>query len=81
MAYAKTEELPIYEIDLFKVPLTGTQIAELSDLNDTVRYGTLSLPPLAINGKVYGYKLMLAITNIVHLAFKHPILDDHINNH
>lgn len=31
LAYAKTEGLPILEIDILKTPLTGTQIAELAD--------------------------------------------------
>ncbi|MGB5170963.1 MAG: hypothetical protein WBN69_05990 [Eudoraea sp.] len=31
LAYAKTEGWPILEIDILKTPLTGTQIAELSD--------------------------------------------------
>ncbi|MFX0557501.1 arsenate reductase family protein [Maribacter sp. CXY002] len=31
LAYAKAEGLPILEIDILKVPLTGTQIAELAD--------------------------------------------------
>lgn len=31
LAYAKAEGLPIFEIDILKVPLTGTQIAELAD--------------------------------------------------
>ncbi len=31
LAYAKAEGLPIQEIDILKVPLTGTQIAELAD--------------------------------------------------
>ena len=31
LAYAKAEGLPILEIDISKSPLTGTQIAELSD--------------------------------------------------
>tara|TARA_R110000751_G_C13648255_1_gene467704 strand:- start:37 stop:402 length:366 start_codon:yes stop_codon:yes gene_type:complete len=30
LAYAKAEGLPIFEIDILKVPLTGTQIAELA---------------------------------------------------
>jgi len=31
LAYAKAEGLPIEQIDILKVPLTGTQIAELAD--------------------------------------------------
>ena len=31
LAYAKAEGWPILEIDILKVPLTGTQIAELAD--------------------------------------------------
>lgn len=31
LAYAKSEGLPILEIDILKVPLTGTQIVELAD--------------------------------------------------
>ncbi len=31
LAYAQTEGLPIQKIDILKTPLTGTQIAELSD--------------------------------------------------
>ena len=31
IAYAHTEGLPIRQIDILKTPLTGTQIAELSD--------------------------------------------------
>ena len=31
LAYAKSEGLPIQEIDMLKTALTGTQIAELSD--------------------------------------------------
>lgn len=31
MAYAKAEGLPVLEVDIIKTPLTGTQIAELSD--------------------------------------------------
>lgn len=31
-------------------------ITELTDLKDTMRYGALSFPSLAINGKVYSYK-------------------------
>jgi arsenate reductase len=31
LAYAKAEGVPILQIDLLKTPLTGTQIAELSD--------------------------------------------------
>ena len=31
LAYAKAEGLPIQEIDILKVPLTGTQIVELAD--------------------------------------------------
>lgn len=31
IAYAKAEGLPILEIDILKVPLTGTQIVELAD--------------------------------------------------
>ena len=30
LAYAKAEGLPILEIDILKVPLTGTQLAELA---------------------------------------------------
>jgi len=31
LAYAQTEGLPIQKIDILKTPITGTQIAELSD--------------------------------------------------
>ncbi|MCK0145770.1 hypothetical protein MWU78_08960 [Arenibacter sp. F26102] len=31
LAYAKAEGLPIHEIDILKVTLTGTQIVELAD--------------------------------------------------
>lgn len=31
LAYAKAEGLPILEIDILKTPLTGTQMAELSN--------------------------------------------------
>lgn len=31
LAYAKSEGLPIQEVDILKTPLTGTQIAELAD--------------------------------------------------
>ena len=31
LAYAKTEGLPIQEIDILNTPLTGTQIAELAN--------------------------------------------------
>ncbi len=31
LAYAKAEGLAIFEIDILKVPLTGTQIVELAD--------------------------------------------------
>jgi len=31
LAYAKAEGLPILQIDILKVPLTGTQIAELAE--------------------------------------------------
>lgn len=31
LAYAKSAGLPIQQIDILKTPLTGTQIAELSD--------------------------------------------------
>ena len=31
LAYAKAEGLPILQVDILKTPLTGTQIAELSD--------------------------------------------------
>jgi arsenate reductase len=31
IAYARAEGWPIYEIDLLKTPLTGTQIVELAD--------------------------------------------------
>ena len=34
LAYAKAEGLPILEIDILKVPLTGTQIAELASRLD-----------------------------------------------
>lgn len=41
LAYAKTEGLPIQDIDVLKTPLTGTQIAELAtklniEVNDLV---------------------------------------------
>lgn len=32
------------------------QIEELSDLKDTMVYGTMKFPSLVVNGKVYDYK-------------------------
>ena len=34
LAYARTEGLPIQQIDILKSPLTGTEIAELADRLD-----------------------------------------------
>ena len=32
------------------------EITELSDLSDTMQYGTMTFPSLVINGKVYDFK-------------------------